>query len=61
MSEKPNECEEIDHIWMELANFTPLPLVLRTKEGGISTSNQTLKVQIWMCESCKVLRYFSNS
>ena len=59
MDNKPLECPEGTHTWMEIANATELPLVLRTKDGG--TSNASTKLQIWKCKRCFVVRTFSIS
>lgn len=57
MDEKPIECENT-HDWQQISNSTPLPLVIRTDQGGLSQTS--IMIEIWRCQRCNNLRFFSN-
>lgn len=59
MSEIPLECENA-HKWQQISNSTPLPLVIKTKKGGVSEQNNKT-MQVWYCQRCNILKLFLNS
>ena len=51
------ECEN-KHDWQQISNCTPLPLMFRTDQGGVSSTS--IIIEIWRCQQCNNLRFFSN-